>query len=467
MMKPRNPNTLSVSALAPPDEEESPFEAFFPHPPITTTATTPSSTPTKDISISVNYAGQTLNIKKSSLEDGNILKQFRLNKEQIAYWYLVGEPGQVLFSLEELEEGKLYTLQVAFKRVAPSTPSLSSPKGLQDPKQQLTSPPSIVSPENTSYKEDFFSHWKPEPASQKNNFSLQPDFKPKETVNSWIPPSFRVSNSSPKVPANGSDSWASNSVKPPNGYTFVLGEEFPSVVVKNQLFKPNPSIILANEHDGKTATTPPEIEMFFVNVSLVSSRDQKRTFQLTGNGRVSFNECKAVFKNLRTSALSSKYGDCKFLLKFEIAREDSPLSPHIMMSPSFQIVAKIPKDSKLLLERLIPTTVPSNLSIEVSLLGFYPISTTAAFEVIIYTDDNLDNCLNIRCERAGRGLYFKSPVLTLAEAKKFPVYLSFNGMTSPKPRYLTFIPVPLPTDELCKYWAPDNTKDDWKDEEED
>eukprot|EP01125_Pyxidicula_operculata_P018460 TRINITY_DN654_c1_g1_i4.p1 TRINITY_DN654_c1_g1~~TRINITY_DN654_c1_g1_i4.p1 ORF type:complete len:201 (+),score=12.78 TRINITY_DN654_c1_g1_i4:117-719(+) len=137
--------------------------------------------------------------------------------------------------------------------------------------------------------------------------------------------------------------------------------------------------------------------MYYADVFLVTSDD--RSFTLSGTTRTNFAEDgKAAFKMLRSTALSSKYGASKFRLRFEVQKDDGlNLNPILLISSEFPIVAKVPKDSKLILEKLVPNKVPSDVSTEVAILGYFPTSPNAVLEVRLCQDgEDVESSQSIR-----------------------------------------------------------------------
>eukprot|EP01125_Pyxidicula_operculata_P018464 TRINITY_DN654_c1_g1_i8.p1 TRINITY_DN654_c1_g1~~TRINITY_DN654_c1_g1_i8.p1 ORF type:complete len:603 (+),score=149.66 TRINITY_DN654_c1_g1_i8:234-2042(+) len=234
---------------------------------------------------------------------------------------------------------------------------------------------------------------------------------------------------------------SSQLVTPPVDCTFSISPSFPTLVVKNQIIKPYPTVELTRDGKVLADNIPTSITMYYADVFLVTSDD--RSFTLSGTTRTNFAEDgKAAFKMLRSTALSSKYGASKFRLRFEVQKDDGlNLNPILLISSEFPIVAKVPKDSKLILEKLVPNKVPSDVSTEVAILGYFPTSPNAVLEVRLCQDgEDVESSQSIRCERAGRGLYFVTPCLNLTETQRFWVYIYCNGVCGPKPKDLMLIP---------------------------
>jgi len=112
--------------------------------------------------------------------------------------------------------------------------------------------------------------------------------------------------------------------------------------------------------------------------------------------------------------------------------------PLQLFSTSIKFVSKISKDTKLIIEKLIPDCVPASRATEVAVLGFFRAGSTLSAKVIVNSDEDLDSAITIKCQHAGMGIFFLSPILEVKETKTFPVYITDDtGIVSPEPRMLT------------------------------
>jgi len=231
-------------------------------------------------------------------------------------------------------------------------------------------------------------------------------------------------------------------VQAPPGCQFRLIDNLPTTIIKNQIIRPYPTVVLVDNRSNKFPDpVPAEIPNYAVDVALIQENGDKNTsFPLSGNSRQYFmGNCRVTFDSLRTSVLSSKSGDSKFQLLFEITKKGSDALPLQLYSTCIKFVSKISKDTKLIIEKLIPDSVPARRTTEVAVLGFFRAGSALSAKVILNSDEDLDSAITIKCQHAGMGIFFQSPVLEIKETKTFPVYITDDtGTVSPEPRMLTF-----------------------------